>query len=93
MKHLILLTWLTTATLEAGNPVITDVFTADPAPLVVGDTVYLYCGQDEAAENEHYKMLRWLCYSSKDLSLVDYGETGAAHRAHPALGARRSQRQ
>ena len=29
---------------RAANPIITDVFTADPAPLVVGDTVYLYCG-------------------------------------------------
>jgi len=54
-------------TVQAKNPIITDVFTADPAPLVVGDTVYLYCGQDEAKENESYRMHRWLCYSSKDL--------------------------
>ncbi len=54
--------------LRAANPIITDAFTADPAPLIVGDTVYLYCGQDEA-KNEHdgYRMNRWLCYSTKDM--------------------------
>jgi beta-xylosidase len=51
----------------AGNPIITDVFTADPAPLVHRDTVYLYVGQDEAAPHEGYKMNRWLCYSSRDM--------------------------
>jgi hypothetical protein len=33
------------AVLRAATPIITDAFTADPAPLVVGDTVYLYCGR------------------------------------------------
>lgn len=54
-------------TLRAANPIVTDVFTADPAPLIVGDTVYIYCGQDEAREGEHYRMNRWLCFSSKDM--------------------------
>jgi hypothetical protein len=36
------------ATLRTANPIITDAFTAGPAPLVVGDTVDIYCGQDEA---------------------------------------------
>ena len=31
-----------------GNPIIRDVFTADPATLVVGDMLYLYAGHDEA---------------------------------------------
>jgi beta-xylosidase len=57
------------AVLRAATPIITDAFTADPAPLVVGDTVYLYCGQDEAPNDRHpsYVMNRWLCYSSKDM--------------------------
>lgn len=57
------------AILHAANPIITDVFTADPGPLVDGDTVYLYCGQDEAPNDRHagYVMNRWLCFSSKDL--------------------------
>ena len=52
---------------KAANPVITDHFTADPAALVVGDTVDLYAGQDEAEPNQGYTMNRWLCYSSKDM--------------------------
>ena len=49
------------------NPVLRDRFTADPAPLVVGDTVYLYVGHDEAKGDDFFLMKEWLCYSSKDL--------------------------
>jgi Glycosyl hydrolases family 43/Alpha-L-arabinofuranosidase B (ABFB) domain len=52
---------------RAENPIVTDVFTADPAALVHGDTVYIYAGQDEAPPNSGYHMHRWLCYSSKDM--------------------------
>lgn len=51
---------------HAANPTITDVFSADPAALVVEDTVYLYAGQDESPHGG-YVMNRWLCYSSKDM--------------------------
>ena len=53
--------------LHAANPIITDVFTADPAAIVHGDTVYLYTGHDEAKPNQHYTMRDWLCFSSKDM--------------------------
>ena len=49
------------------NPQLRDVHTADPAPLVVGDTVYLYVGHDEAKGDDFFLMKEWLCYSSKDL--------------------------
>ncbi|MBB6424724.1 glycoside hydrolase family 43 protein [Sphingopyxis sp. JAI128] len=49
------------------NPVLRDVFTADPAPLVVDDTVYLYVGHDEAKGDDFFLMKEWLSYSSKDL--------------------------
>ncbi|WP_442484588.1 family 43 glycosylhydrolase [Aeoliella sp. SH292] len=49
------------------NPIIRDVFTADPAPLVVGDTLYLYVGRDNAGEGEMFTMPEWLCYSTKDM--------------------------
>ncbi len=52
---------------SAANPAITDVFTADPAPIVHNDTVYVYVGRDEAKPDEHYKMHEWLVYSSKDM--------------------------
>ena len=52
----------------AGNPIITDVYTADPAALVVGDSVYLYTGHDEAKlPKEFYEMHEWLCFSSHDM--------------------------
>lgn len=49
------------------NPLLRDVFTADPAPLVVGDTVYLYVGHDEARGDDMFRMNEWLVYSSRDL--------------------------
>ena len=57
------------APLQAANPIITDVFTADPAAFVHQGTVYLYAGQDEAPNDRHsgYVMNRWLCFSSTDL--------------------------
>jgi beta-xylosidase len=49
------------------NPILRDAFTADPAPLVVGDTLYLYVGHDEAKGKEMFTMKEWLCYSTKDM--------------------------
>ncbi len=55
-------------TLAGGNPIITDVYTADPAALVVGDTVFIYTGHDEAKPpHEGYVMHEWLCFSSTDM--------------------------
>lgn len=54
--------------LRADNPIITDVFTADPAALVYHGTVYLYTGHDEAPPNQYrYVMSNWLCFSSTDM--------------------------
>jgi hypothetical protein len=47
------------------NPIIRDVYTADPAPLVVGNTVYLYTGHDEP-NSSFYTMNNWRCYSSQE---------------------------
>src|SRR5690606_550381 len=52
----------------AQNPIITDVFTADPAPIVYDDTVYLYASHDTATvADTNYKMPDWLLFSSKDM--------------------------
>ena len=59
---------LTGTAARADNPIITDVFTADPAALVHNGTVYLYVGHDESPEKDpHYEMREWLCYSSTDM--------------------------
>jgi hypothetical protein len=49
------------------NPIFTDTFTADPAALVAGDTVYAYVGHDAAKVGGFFHMPEWLCYSSKDM--------------------------
>ena len=35
-----------------GNPIFTDAWTSDPAPLVVGNRVYVYTGQDIYRDGE-----------------------------------------
>ncbi|SMO39809.1 Glycosyl hydrolases family 43 [Gracilimonas mengyeensis] len=49
------------------NPIIRDVFTADPAPLVYQDTVFLYVGHDIATGDEMFNIDEWLVYSSTDM--------------------------
>lgn len=57
----------------ADNPIIQTVFTADPAPLVHGDTVYLYAGHDED-DAQGFKMRDWKLYSSQDMvNWTDHG--------------------
>ncbi|NVK54293.1 MAG: family 43 glycosylhydrolase [Alteromonadaceae bacterium] len=53
---------------QAKNPIITDVFTADPAAMVHNNTVYLYTGHDEAPNNDvFFEMHDWLVFSSTDM--------------------------
>lgn len=52
---------------KGGNPLFTDAFTADPAPLVHKDTLYLYVGHDQATGDEMFTMREWLVYSTKDM--------------------------
>lgn len=49
------------------NPLFTDVFTADPAALVVGERVYVYVGRDNATPGGWFNMPEWLCYSTTDM--------------------------
>ena len=50
------------------NPIIRDKFTADPAPMVVGDRLYLYVGHDQAQRDEMFNMREWLVYSTTDMT-------------------------
>jgi len=58
----------------ADNPVVQTKFTADPAPVVVGETVYLITSHDED-DAKGFHMLDWLCYSTKDM--VNWTDHGA----------------
>ncbi len=58
---------------KINNPVIKDKYTADPAAIVHGDSVYLYVGHDQAPPGrESYIMDEWLVYSSANL--IDWTE-------------------
>ena len=58
----------------AQNPIIQTKFTADPAPMVHNDTVFLYTGHDED-DAFGFKMHNWLLYTSTDM--VNWTEHGA----------------
>ena len=52
-----------------------NIYTADPAPMVSGDTLYLYTthDEDELVKN-FYTMNDWKCYSTKDMvNWTDHG--------------------
>ena len=55
-------------------PIISTKYTADPAPLVYNDTVFLYTSHDED-DAMGFKMLDWLLYYSTDM--VNWTEYGA----------------
>ena len=50
----------------ADNPIIQTKFTADPAPMVYKDTVYLYTSHDED-DATRFHMLNWMLYTSTDM--------------------------
>lgn len=50
-----------------GNPILTHHYTADPAALVKGDTLWLYAGHDFAGGQTKYVMKDWLVYSTTDM--------------------------
>lgn len=67
---------------KAENPIVQTIYTADPSPLVVGDTIYVYTTHDERREtksDDWSLMNEWRCFSSKDMvNWTDHGQI-----AHP----------
>ena len=58
------------------NPIIKNIYTADPAPMVFGDTLYLYTTHDEdELVNDFYTMYDWTdhgkVFSLDDISWAD----------------------
>lgn len=69
-------------TASADNPIVQTYFTADPSPLVVGDTLYLITSHDEDVLEKNkptddylfFTMKNWKCYSTKDMiNWTDHG--------------------
>ncbi|MEO6734692.1 MAG: glycoside hydrolase family 43 protein [Ferruginibacter sp.] len=50
----------------AQNPIIQTIYTADPAPMVYKDTVFLYTGHDED-KSTWFTMKDWHAYSTTDM--------------------------
>ena len=58
---------------NAQRPIIQTKYTADPAPMVYNDTVFLYTTYDED-DAEGFKMQDWLLYTSTDMvNWTDHG--------------------
>ena len=76
MKKTILSTLLLASAIgvQAQYPIIQTKYTADPAPYVHGDTIYLYTTHDED-DAEGFKMYDWLLYTSTDM--VNWQDHGA----------------
>lgn len=55
-------------------PIIQTSYTADPAPMVYNDTVFLYTTHDED-DADGFKMIDWLLYTSTDM--VNWTDHGA----------------
>ncbi len=84
LAMLLVVMMLTGICVSANNPIVKEddkgnrVYAGDPAAIVVGDTVYLFCGHDTSTTNYYY-MPEWLCYSSKDM--VNWKYEGVPMRA------------
>jgi arabinoxylan arabinofuranohydrolase len=58
---------------KAQNPIIQTIYTADPAPMVYKDTLYLYTGHDEDNAT-WFTMKDWRCYATTDMvNWTDHG--------------------
>lgn len=63
------------APMPAGKPIETGMFTADPAPLVADDTLYIYTGHDIQNETDRFfKMHDYYAFSTTDM--VNYEKHG-----------------
>jgi Beta-xylosidase len=59
---------------QAQNPIIQTSYTADPAPLVYNDKVYLYTGHDEDG-SKWFTMNAWKLYTTSDMvNWTDHGD-------------------
>lgn len=59
---------------HAQNPIIQTLYTADPAPMVHKDTLYLYTGHDED-RSTWFTMRDWRCYTTTDM--VNWTDRGS----------------
>lgn len=64
---------LLAASMQAQNPIVQTMYTADPAPMVSGDRLFLYTSHDEDAST-WFVMNDWKLYSTTDMvNWTDHG--------------------
>jgi arabinoxylan arabinofuranohydrolase len=66
---------LMASSLKAQNPIVQTIYTADPAPMVYKDTLFLYAGHDED-KSTWFTMNDWHAYSTTDM--VNWTDRGVA---------------
>lgn len=71
----LLITLLGTKGTMAQNPIVQTVYTADPAPLVKDDTLYLFTSKDEDAST-WFTMKEWRLYATADM--VNWTDKGSS---------------
>lgn len=73
IKFIVLLKLLSLLTISAHNPIVQTKYTADPAPMVWNNRLYLYTTQDEDGST-WFTMDNWLLYSTNDMvNWTDHG--------------------
>ena len=70
------------AYVKAENPIVQTIYTADPSPVVIGDTIYVYTTRDDLKEKMYGDwsyMNEWRCFSTKDMvNWTDHGQVAHA---------------
>ena len=69
----------------AQNPIVQTMYTADPAPLVHNDVLYLYTSHDEDAST-WFVMNDWKLYTTTDM--VNWTDHGAVSPTRRSVGQR-----
>jgi hypothetical protein len=65
---LLLLLGALLAPVKADNPIVQTRYTADPAPMIHDDRVYLFTGHDEPTATDSFDMRDWRLYSTSDMA-------------------------
>ena len=66
LRKLLTLTAALPLLASAQNPIISNMYTPDPAPFVYGDKVYLFVDHDEE-NSTYFHMKDWMLYSTEDM--------------------------
>ena len=80
---LIIISIISAVPAYAENPIIQTKFTADPAPMVYKDTVFLYTSHDED-DATGFHMLNWMLYTTTDMvNWTDHGIIAGVGNGNP----------